>query len=263
MSQIYLTSDLHLGHIKEFMFKPRGFSCVEEHDRNIIANINKVVAEDDILYILGDLMLNDNDKGVEYLKQIKCQDVRVVLGNHDTDNRKVLYESLPNFTVLGYAHPFKYKKWHFMLSHYSMATANYDDDEKPYLKVHNICGHSHIKNRFDDKTGSYHVELDAHENFPVSIDEIISDIKNRKEIQKADATVPHECYTTHEHKPFHFDGNCPHCGQPLMINKLNLHDMEIRYDFDKGYSYRFNGHFVCENCGKEVDEFQTYWGELK
>ena len=75
--------------------------------------------------------------------------------------------------------------------------------------------------------------------------------------------MPHECYTTYEHEPFHFDGNCPHCGQPLMINKLNLHDMEICYDFDKRCSYRFNGHFVCENCGKEVDEFQTYWGELK
>ena len=48
-----------------------------------------------------------------------------------------------------------------------------------------------------------------------------------------------------------------------MINRLNLHDMEVCLDSYKGYSYRFNGHFVCENCGKEVNEFQTYWGELK
>lgn len=191
MSNIYLTSDFHLGHQRDFLFKPRGFQTIEEHDAAIIENINATVAEDDILYILGDLMLNDNDKGIEHLKQIKCQDIRVVLGNHDTDNRKALYGSLPNFTILGYAHPFKYKKWRFMLSHYPMATANYDDDdEKPYLKVHNICGHSHIKNCFDDKTGSYHVELDAHENFPVSIDEIISDIKNRKEILQ----LPNEGY---------------------------------------------------------------------
>ena len=39
--------------------------------------------------------------------------------------------------------------------------------------------------------------------------------------------------------------------------------LAVCYDFDKRCSYRFNGHFVCENCGKEVDEFQTYWGELK
>lgn len=263
MSQIYFTSDLHLGHNREFLFKPRGFSCIEEHDRNIIANINKVVAEEDTLYILGDLMLNDNEKGLEYLKQIKCQDVRIVFGNHETDNRKVLYELLPNFTFLGYAYPFKYKKWRFMLSHYPMTTANYDDDEKPYLKVCNLCGHSHIENRFDEKTGSYHVELDAHENFPVSIDEIISDIKRRKEIQEVNAIVPQGCYTTHEHEPFRFDGECPHCGNPLMINRLNLHDMEVCWDSCKGYSYRFDGYFVCEKCGKEVNEFQTYWGELK
>ena len=94
--------------------------------------------------------------------------------------------------------------------------------------------------------------MDAHENFPVSIDEIISDIKNRKEIQKVDTIVP---YTIHEHESFHFDGDCLHCGQPIMVNRLNLHDMEARYDFYKGYSYRFNEHFVCKNCGEEVDEF--------
>ena len=57
----YITSDLHLGHNQPFVYEPRGFSSIEEHDAAIIENINKVVGENDTLYILGDLMLNDNE----------------------------------------------------------------------------------------------------------------------------------------------------------------------------------------------------------
>ena len=44
-----------------------------------------------------------------------------------------------------------------------------------------LCGHSHSQDAFADwdKGLIYHVELDAHNNFPVSIDSIIKDIKNK------------------------------------------------------------------------------------
>lgn len=35
---IYLTSDLHFGHNKEFLYKPRGFNSIEAHDEQIIKN---------------------------------------------------------------------------------------------------------------------------------------------------------------------------------------------------------------------------------
>lgn len=258
MSNIYITSDLHLGHLRSFLFKPRGFQTIEEHDAAIIENINSVVAEDDVLYILGDLMLNDNESGMKWLKQIKCGNVIVLAGNHETANRQDLYLTLPNFSLRGYAAPLKYKKWNFMLSHYPMKCDNYDDDEKPYLKVWNLCGHSHTKQIFDSITGSYHCELDAHNNFPVSIDTIISDIKAHcAQRQPGQEAIPYVCA---ERAPISLDGICPKCGKPITTSTIKIKKME--YEYHNGYSYRFNGNFLCESCGAQLQEYQANWGRL-
>lgn len=174
---IYITSDLHFGHNQPFLYEPRGFSSIEEHDKIIIANINEVVNEEDTLYILGDLMLNDTAYGMECLKQIKCQDIRIILGNHDTSARIELYKTLPNVSVTDFATLLKYKKWNFMLSHYPMLTTNLDDEKKPFCRVWNCCGHSHTKEIIDPITKSIHCELDAWENYPVNLDVIKELIK--------------------------------------------------------------------------------------
>lgn len=174
----WFSSDLHLNHNQGFMYEPRGFSTIKEHDEAIIDNINELVRAEDTLFVLGDLMLNDNERGMECLRAIKCQDVRVVLGNHDTPARVELYQSLPNCSILGYAYPFIYKKKRFMLSHYPMLTQNMDDDKKPWQKTWNLCGHSHTKNKFDPITHSIHVELDAWNNKPVEIEQILELVRN-------------------------------------------------------------------------------------
>ena len=86
---IYFTSDLHLNHNREFIWKSRGFNSVDEMNRTIIDNINSLVEEDDSLYILGDLMLNSakRDESMALLREIKCKYVYIIIGNHDTDNR--------------------------------------------------------------------------------------------------------------------------------------------------------------------------------
>ena len=54
---IWFTSDLHLCHDREFVYKSRGFQSVEDMNETLINNINDCVKEEDILYILGDLGL--------------------------------------------------------------------------------------------------------------------------------------------------------------------------------------------------------------
>ena len=49
---IYVTSDLHFGHDREFIFGPRGFKTIQEHDEAIIQNWNSVVTKSDLVYIL-------------------------------------------------------------------------------------------------------------------------------------------------------------------------------------------------------------------
>ena len=47
--KVWITSDLHFGHSQPFLYEPRGFNDIEEHDKTIIENINNIVMEDDTL----------------------------------------------------------------------------------------------------------------------------------------------------------------------------------------------------------------------
>ena len=179
---IYLTSDLHFGHNKEFLYKPRGFSSIEEHDQTIIKNWNSIVEDDDIVIMLGDLMLMDNEHGINCLQSLKGNKY-YIRGNHDTDTRVRLYEYSLGYQMLGYAAPAKFNGKNFMLSHYPMATTNFDFEKKPWERVYNLCGHSHTKEKWDPATDSIHVELDAWNNYPVNIEDIYKLIRERHGFQ--------------------------------------------------------------------------------
>lgn len=189
MKKIYFTSDLHFCHKKDFIYKARGFNSIEEHDEELIKRFNSIVTPEDDLWILGDLMLGDNDEGIKKIKQLNGN-LHIIYGNHDTNARILRYaEELDNAEIHGFATTFKYKKKQFMLSHYPTITSNMDEDGAPIkAKVINLCGHSHIKNRFKDmdKGLIYHVEIDCHNNFPISLDEILFDINHFISMDKND-----------------------------------------------------------------------------
>lgn len=177
---VWFTSDLHLGHNKSFLYEPRGFKNIQEHDKAIIENWNKMIRPDDKVYVLGDLMLNDNEAGIEKIKQLKGQ-IYVVRGNHDSEVRVNLYNNCDNIIKVTEGQFLRYGKYHFYLSHYPTLCSNFDGDKPLKARMVSLCGHSHSQNPFEDwdKGLIYHVELDAHNNFPVSIDSIIKDIKNK------------------------------------------------------------------------------------
>ena len=68
---IYLTSDTHFCHDREYIYQARGFSSIEEHDENIVKNWNSVVNPDDEVYLLGDVVLMNTEYGLRYLQQLK------------------------------------------------------------------------------------------------------------------------------------------------------------------------------------------------
>ena len=84
---IYFTSDLHIYHDREFIWKERGFDSVEDMNKTIIDNINSVVREKDTLYILGDLMLNKSkqEEAMSLLRSINCQDIHIIAGSYVRD----------------------------------------------------------------------------------------------------------------------------------------------------------------------------------
>lgn len=174
---IFVTSDLHFGHDKEFMYVPRGFSNIQEADSAVVGNWNSVVSDEDDVYVLGDIMLNDNENGCRLWNQLKGNKF-VIIGNHDSAVRIELLKTCPNTTVLGYADIIKYDGFTFYLSHYPTITSSFERDKRLKIGEINLCGHTHTKDRFVDigKGRIYHCELDAHDNRPVAITEIISDL---------------------------------------------------------------------------------------
>jgi calcineurin-like phosphoesterase family protein len=194
MSRIFVTSDTHFGHDREFLFSPRGFKSIEEHDAAVIANWNSVVQPDDIVYHLGDVMLNDNEHGLECLRQLNGQ-IKIIPGNHDTDRRLELYAQLENVEVLPVAITLKYKKYNFYLSHHPTLTSNLE--KAPYLRMHliNLYGHTHQqKHFFEDMPFMFHVGMDSNNNTPVLLDDAIQMMKDetQKCIDMLDVVVEKE-----------------------------------------------------------------------
>ena len=180
---IYLTSDLHLSHSKSFIYESRGFTSIEEHDKTIIKNFNSIVKPEDELYILGDLMLCDNEHGLECLRQLNGNK-HFVRGNHDTSTRCRLYSEI-GIIDEGYATMLKYKKYHFYLSHYPTVTSN-GEIESLHQVTCGLSGHTHSKDKFYNNISYlYNVAVDAHNCFPVFLDTIIEDMKIKFNEQKA------------------------------------------------------------------------------
>lgn len=174
--KIWFTSDTHFGHVKDFLWAPRGFNSIEEHDEAIIKNWNEVVGPDDEVYHLGDVMLNDNDHGMKCISRLNGH-IHLILGNHDTEGRVLLYEQCSNICEIVFAKELKIGKNYFWLCHYPTCVGNFDDNKKIWC----LCGHSHTKNKYIDMDKKcYHIELDAHNNRPVELQEILNDIKEVK-----------------------------------------------------------------------------------
>ena len=169
---IYLSSDLHFGHNKNFLYEPRGFSSIDAHDENIVKNINTIVKPDDTLYILGDCALGNLAHGLECLKALNGKKYLVV-GNHDTDSKIATYRKEGIFQDIQYGYRFTYKKIVFLLSHYPTFVGEFKENKKFHLV--NLCGHTHAGDPLVDwtKGAIYHCELDAHGNAPVSLDYVI------------------------------------------------------------------------------------------
>lgn len=177
MNKIWLTSDLHFCHNRDFIYEPRGFASVHNMNEAIIKNFNEVVAWDDDLWILGDCFLNNNEEGMRLMNRLPGNKY-VIYGNHDSVTRQELI--CGQGWEVGYATTLKYKGYHFYLSHYPTITSNLDIDKPLNRRTINLCGHIHTQDKFldMDKGLIYHVELDAHNNYPVLIDDIIEDIKH-------------------------------------------------------------------------------------
>lgn len=80
MGKIFYIADLHLGHSNIIRLSKRPFNNVAEMDNALIDNWNKVVSDEDDVYIVGDFSFKSN--AYEYIKLLSGKK-HLVKGNHD------------------------------------------------------------------------------------------------------------------------------------------------------------------------------------
>jgi calcineurin-like phosphoesterase family protein len=174
---IFLSSDLHFFHDRDFIYKSRNFSSVDEMNKKIVENWNSLVQENDTVYILGDCVLGgkdfDSNLGLDLLRSLNGQKY-LAIGNHDTDNKIKLYKENNIFQDIQFGYRLRYKKISYLLTHYPTICGNGESASR----VWNLHGHTHSKDIISGIACCYNVALDAHNCFPVPIETINQDIKN-------------------------------------------------------------------------------------
>lgn len=169
---IWLTSDFHFAHNKDFVYARRGFQTIDEMNAAIIERYNSTVSPEDTVYILGDCMLKDNVEGMKCLQSLKGHKF-LAIGNHDSDKRLELYRTNFVFEDIQVGYRMRYGKYSLWLSHYPMLMGNYKDKHPTW----NLSGHTHNPDPFDNgEEGIYNVAVDAHDCYPVNLEDIISEI---------------------------------------------------------------------------------------
>lgn len=176
-SRVWVTSDLHLNHDKNFIWQARGFNSVQEMNKTIIKNLQELVHAEDELYICGDVILGEID--LDLLKQIPGR-VHVILGNHDTDAREQVYKDL-GWSV-SFGERIKYvdgkNKASLLLTHYPTLTTNPRDKIEQW--VYNVSGHTHSQYKWDSyQPFIYNVGCDANDCRPVALSFIVNFIQDK------------------------------------------------------------------------------------
>lgn len=203
MSRIWITSDLHIGHNRDFVYKDRGFETIEEHDATLVRNWNELVAPEDTVYILGDVMLKNNlsDDGFLYgmsvLKKLNGRLI-VIRGNHDSKEKIEKYMECVNVIKAGDAALYldypETGSYHFYLTHYPTLVSHKKLKQMKTALI-NLYGHTHQKDRFyNEHPYMYCVCLDAHDMRPALLDDIIEEIKQKKSVYTESDSKESDCY---------------------------------------------------------------------
>lgn len=182
MGRIFMTSDLHFGHDRDFVVQERGFSSVEEHDKAIVENWNSIVTEWDDVFILGDVMFLDTEMGLCHLSELNGS-IHIIRGNHDSDRKIADYSGCNNIVEIADAKFLRLNGLHltFYLSHFP-AVVTTGELKRMRSAVINLYGHTHQKDNFFRIDGEpypymYHVGMDSHNMRPVLLDDIIEEIR--------------------------------------------------------------------------------------
>lgn len=84
--RIWFVADLHLGHAKDFILGPRGYTNVDEALAHQWLMLTETIKPTDIVFNLGDAVIGAGERSVEYAKRVvhlPCKQQYYLWGNHN------------------------------------------------------------------------------------------------------------------------------------------------------------------------------------
>ena len=192
--RLFFTSDTHYNHsnICRATTKwtdadnlTRDFKSLDHMNTALVDNINNKVGENDVLIHLGDWSFGGFEMIEEFRNRIVCKNIHLVLGNHDhhIDNNKngvkSLFSSVNHYINLDLRRPINKattEKFKFVLMHFPIAS--WDNMNTGVIHLH---GHVHLPPHLRIAAGrAMDVGVDGNDLEPISLDEVISLMKDRE-----------------------------------------------------------------------------------
>ncbi len=209
-SKLFLVADTHWNHNKEFLYKKRGFSSIEEHDETLVQRWNETVRPQDSVIHLGDFIVGAGEKSeskaIEFLNKLNGN-ITLLWGNHNAGIRTIFKKEVQKILGAAYTdesevYPVYFNERIRFLGHYCLAQVKTDKRTQFVFCSHyshrlwidsnknvvSASGHSHGSDIECNPEYKYHKRLDVGiENFgkPLDFDDYMS-IMDSKEIKVID-----------------------------------------------------------------------------
>ena len=151
----FYTSDLHFGHENILKLCNRPFSTAEEMDEALIANWNKKVHKNDVVYILGDVVWKKSLVAY-YMDRLKGKKI-LIAGNHDVwvkdEATHVHFDKVLRYLEINLeGHP-------MTMCHYPML--EWKSSRKDGEKKLGFLIHGHIHNRVSEEYRPLYIKHNA------------------------------------------------------------------------------------------------------
>lgn len=141
--KVFLISDTHFSHANIIRYENRPFATPEEMDAYMIEQWNRVVAEEDLVFHLGDVGIFRAKQAERILPQLSGRKI-LILGNHDVFTKS-------KWRRLGFAPYTAYEYEGYLLTHKPMDEAPLRTAVAEGMLKGNVHGHTHSKNQHLDK----------------------------------------------------------------------------------------------------------------
>ena len=184
-SGVFFTSDTHFNHTNIIRVCSRPFKDVEHMNETLIANWNRVVGPDNIVFHLGDFCLGGSAEWTKILKRLNGK-IYLIAGNHDMKNLRQNYTKY--FELITMQMYIEVDKQKIYLNHcpFLCYSGSYDDTWQLFGHVHtsrNNIGKDKPRLQMLFST-QYDVGVDNNDFTPVSFAQVKAIIEKQVELSK-------------------------------------------------------------------------------